>query len=144
MLKQTGEEKEGYITSFKAFGFSKKQNTNVQCVLRHYCVVKGALHKHCCSINSTHYCIFTVFHCVSNIFGVHITLHHKNNTLYGPAYPGNTPSQCIIYTKCVKGCFRSAKCLNNSIHANRERSERSKERMGGGRKLASDPESQIW
>lgn len=30
-------------------------------------------------------------------------------------------------------------------HANKERSERNKERMGGGcRELASDPELQIW
>lgn len=68
----------------------------------------------------------------------------KNNRLYGANYPVNMPSQCIIYTMCIKGRFRSAKCLNNSIHANKERSERSKERMGGGRELAADPESQIW
>lgn len=59
------------------------------------------------------------------------------------------PSQCVIYsTKYIKRYFRSAKCFDNSIHANKEGSQRCKERIGGrrewgGRELASDPESQI-
>ena len=49
-------------------------------------------------------------------------------------------SQCVIYTMCIKGHFRSAKCLNNSIHVNEVRSARSKERMGEGREGAREGE----
>lgn len=73
-----------------------------------------------------------------------LTLHHKNNKSHGTGDLGSVHSQCIIYTTYIKGRFRSAKCLNNSSHANKKRSERSKGWVGGGRGLASDPESQTW
>lgn len=46
----------------------------------------------------------------------HVTLHHKDNEIYDYSYHGNIPSLCKIYTMNITGRYRSAKCLNNSIH----------------------------
>lgn len=46
----------------------------------------------------------------------HVTLHHKDNEIYDNSYHGNIPSLCKIYTMNITGRYRSAKCLNNSIH----------------------------
>lgn len=117
---------------------------------------KYTLHNLCCSVNSTHCCIFTLSHHVSinipsfwSLYNLAPWEKKKNNKSYAINYPGNMASWCVIYTMCIKGHFRSAKCFNNSIHVNEVRSARSKERVGRreggrGRKLASDPESQIW
>ena len=72
-------------------------------------------------------------------------MHQKDNKLRGINCLENMLSLCMIYTIYIKGHFRLAKCLNNSIHANK-RGQRAvkRERVAGGRKLALDQESQIW
>lgn len=58
----------------------------------------------------------TFYYISKPISCAHVTLHHKDNEIYDYSYRGNIPSLCKIYTMNITGRYRSAKCLNNSIH----------------------------
>lgn len=78
----------------------------------------------------------------------HVTLHHKDNEIYDYSYHGDIPSLCKIYTMNITGRYRSAKCLNNSIHMQIRKGQRGIKREwvegAGSWELASDPELQTW
>lgn len=79
----------------------------------------------------SHTAAFEMFDSICGVISNIHTRISKDNKIYAINYLEDVPSLCLIYTMYIKGCFRSAKCPDNSIHANKK-GQRSRERTGGG------------